>query len=678
MPVQGLVAWVAADVLVTWLALALDVGGVSALWPSAGILLAAFLRVPRRQWPWVIAGVLVAHPLPNVWLGRTYALSVGYAVADLVGVLIPAFVITQVRGGTSRRFTARQSLALSAPMLVAGTAVGAAVATALWGLARPGAGRFFLLWWLSTAVGALVMTPLALAAVDGRLAYRRSTRAMRLEAMLLLASIVLLSSWLFRSDTMAAVALLLLPYPLLLWLAIRTVPEAAAAGAGLVAVLAIVGTMQGMGPLVHLAPDVETRALWLQAYLLVTVAMTLLTALVSVERHEAVRRLAESERQYALLADHAEDFIALSDAMSRVRYVSPAITRTLGYEVAQAVGRRILDYVHPSDVERLTQRMTRLFAEGGAAEMRYRALHRDGHWLWVEVTARRVIDADGTPLLVTVTRDIRERVEMEQQLMRAQRLEHVGQLAAGLAHDFNNLLSVAQSSADLLTVTTAPADVADAVGGVQSAVARGREITARLMRFARREAGELKAGDFARVVTDAVRLARPALGAGVSLDAGGDLSWSLPARFDAGQVQQVVLNLLFNARDALNGTGRIRLRLAGLTPPATEDDAADWSLDPLNGVTPIGSHWALLVEDDGPGVPEPLRHRIFEPFVTTKGEGQGTGLGLAMVQSIADLHGGRVWCCRGTLGGALFVFAIPRTGEPVATATPNASAVAAG
>jgi PAS domain S-box-containing protein len=666
----ALAAWVAADVVVTWLALALDVGGVSALWPSSGVLLAAFLRVPRRQWPWLILGVLAVHPLPNVFVGRAYPLSLVYAVADVIGVLLPAWLIVRVRGGVTARFTARQSLALSVPALVGGTALGALMATAAWGLTRPAAGRFFLLWWLSTAVGGLVTTPLVLAAVDGRLAYRRSTRAMRLEAALLLAVIGLLSTWLFRSDAMAAVALLLLPYPLLLWLAIRTVPEAAAAGAGLVAVIAIVGTVQGTGPLQYLAPEIDSRALWLQAYLLVTVGMTLLTALVNVERHDAIARLAEREHQYALLAENAEDLIALSDGQSRIRYISPAITRMLGYSVAEAMGRRILDHVHPSDLERLTQRMQRLLDDGGAVQTRYRALHRAGHWVWVEVSARRTTDLDGTPLLVTVTRDIRERVDMEQQLVRAQRLENVGRLAAGLAHDFNNLLAVAQSSTELLTIAAGPTEIAAAVDGVQSAVARGRDITARLMRFARRGDAELHDGDLGRAVADAVRLARPALGPGVSLDA-GDTPWGLPARFDAGQVQQVVLNLLFNARDAMPQGGRIRLRMAGLTPPPTDDDAAEWALDPINGVTPVGSHWAVLVEDDGPGVPPALRERIFEPFVTTKAEGQGTGLGLAMVRSIADLHGGRVWCCASPLGGALFVFAVPRTAEPTATPAPR-------
>ncbi len=263
-----------------------------------------------------------------------------------------------------------------------------------------------------------------------------------------------------------------------------------------------------------------------------------------------------------------------------------------------------------------------------------RGLRRDGSRFDVAVEGRR-IESGGRTYAFSSLIDITEKNRAESHLRHAQRLEAVGQLAGGVAHDFNNLLSVIFSSADLLELSARDDDQRKQVAQIQHAATRARDLVQQLLVLSRREDLEIEHTDMARWIRQQHATLRRLLPAeiAVELTVEGD---DLVAAIDRGQMEQAVLNLAINAKQAMPDGGRIELSL--------------WR---------SGQHLHLRVRDSGQGMDAETQARIFEPFFTTKPRGQGTGLGLPMVSATVQRHDGLISVSSAPGEGAVFEIQLP-------------------
>jgi len=352
------------------------------------------------------------------------------------------------------------------------------------------------------------------------------------------------------------------------------------------------------------------------------------------ERRRAEEALRRSEETNRALVEHATYGIYRSTPAGRFLSVNSALVRMLGYDsedelLALDLGQQV--YADPA------ARARALAGFSGADSVQGLELEwqrKDGKRLLVRLSGRAVRRPDGTiDSFETVAEDITERRVLEEQLRQSQKIEALGQLTGGIAHDFNNLLTIILANAELIRRAVSPervdehADLRDLI----SAALRGRVMVKELLGFARRSSLDLEALDLGAVVANLGGMLRRILPADIEILTGGDEA--LPeARADLHAVEQIVFNLVTNARDAMphGGVLRIETTRAQLTEEqraaAGAASAADWV--------------CLAVDDTGMGMDDATRQRMFEPFFTTKPSGKGTGLGMATVYGLVKQHGG--------------------------------------
>ncbi len=252
---------------------------------------------------------------------------------------------------------------------------------------------------------------------------------------------------------------------------------------------------------------------------------------------------------------------------------------------------------------------------------------REGEALTVLLTLSKVVDADGTPVGVTASvKDMTEHKVFERGMRQAQKMEAIGTLTSGVAHDFNNLLMGMRACADLAArELEAEHPALEYVDRIRESVDRGEALTGQLLAFSRKGSGGTQVVEVDEVVASLEELLRPLLGREIDLEVELD-SDGTRVRCDAGQLEQVLLNLIVNARDALEDGGRVEVR----TDRREVDDERQM---PVGEITPGG--WAVIeVKDEGVGMAEDVLRQIFDPFYTTKRSGEGTGLGLSIVYGI--------------------------------------------
>ena len=373
---------------------------------------------------------------------------------------------------------------------------------------------------------------------------------------------------------------------------------------------------------------------------------------------EQRRQRVRAEERYRLLVEHAADLIVVVDAEARVSFQSPSVTRVLGYAENELIGRPVLELVHPEDAERVTQIMNDALREGRRVTLdRVRVRHRDGSWRTLEGSGARMIDDRGQPWLVAAARDITERVLLQQQLVQSQKMEAVGRLAGGVAHDFNNLLTVILGYGDLLLEQLADNHLLhQEVDEIKRAAARAAVLTQQLLAFSRKQVLSPRVIDLNAELNTMSGMLRRILGEDVGLEL--RLQQGVGhVRVDPGQLEQVLLNLVINARDAMSGSGRVTV--------GARDVQLDERQGPVRGVTP-GRYVEVTVRDTGHGMDEDTLAQLFEPFFTTKEPGRGTGLGLSTAYGIIRQSGGSIFAESAPGEGSLFHILLPRVEEEVA------------
>ncbi len=352
------------------------------------------------------------------------------------------------------------------------------------------------------------------------------------------------------------------------------------------------------------------------------------------DRKKTERALQASEERLRMLMEKVPDGVGVVAPDGRILYTNPAVCAMLGYTAKELAGRQVAELQHPDDRDRAAGRMKALFGGDPEHPSEYRLLHKDGSIITTEVTSR-VVDYDGQPAILSTMRDLTERLELEQQLRQAQKMEAVGQLAGGIAHDFNNLLTVVQVNTELVAakLTDPDTEITADLKELQAAVVRGKNLIEQLIAFSRREELKIEPLDLRTLIADFEPTLRRLLPEHIEIRI--DLPDRLPKVVaSTGSAEQIVMNLATNARDAMPEGGQLRI---GVWP--TRLESGDWLAAER---TVPGEFVCLAVSDTGVGMEELTQARMFEPFFTTRRSAGGTGLGMAVVYGLVKQLGGHV------------------------------------
>ena len=372
------------------------------------------------------------------------------------------------------------------------------------------------------------------------------------------------------------------------------------------------------------------------------------------QRRMMEQKLAETEERFRLLVENISDMIFVTDRDGTVRYASASVERVLDVEPEALAGEALLERVHPDDRVPLGDVLAELASEPGAVRSHeHRLRHRDGSWRPVESTLHSLLDRPGVGGIVIAARDVADRKRLEAQLLQAQKMESVGRLAGGVAHDFNNLLTVILGTT-VVSLEQLPhgSSVREALEDTLRAAERAADLTRQLLAFSRRQILQPRLLDVNELVRNAEKLLHRVIGEHITLQT--VLAPELwPVRADPAQLEQVLMNLVVNARDAMPLGGRLTIRTARVPSEPHRDGTF--------GSAPPGEHVLLEVGDTGEGIGPDVQDRIFEPFFTTKELGKGTGLGLATVLGIVEQSGGVVRMSSEVGIGTSFAIYLPRT-----------------
>jgi two-component system, cell cycle sensor histidine kinase and response regulator CckA len=373
------------------------------------------------------------------------------------------------------------------------------------------------------------------------------------------------------------------------------------------------------------------------------------------------RQMAAREELFELINENAADMIAVVNADGRRAYNSPSYERLLGYSPEELRGTLAFVQIHPDDRAKVIEAAEEAKRSGHGKRLEYRMRHKSGNWVLLESTASVVRDRKGqVQKLVIVNRDITERKQLEQQLQMAQKVEAVGRLSGGIAHDFNNILGVIIGYTEALQKRMQPENAfRDAIDEIQRAAKRAASLTQQLLAFSRKQVLEPKILDLNAVVRDMEKMLGSLMGEHTELALA--LSDSLGmVKADRTQIEQVILNLTVNARDAMPEGGKLTIETWNV------------DMDEANTARPAymlpGSYVLLKVRDTGCGMTREVQAHIFEPFFTTKEKGKGTGLGLATVYGVVKQSGGYILVESEPGKGAVFEIYLPLVEAPAVPA----------
>ena len=375
----------------------------------------------------------------------------------------------------------------------------------------------------------------------------------------------------------------------------------------------------------------------------------ILTTIIEItEQKRFEHTLRVSEERFSTFMRHLPGMAFIKDAEGRYLYCNEAANRVMGREQSTAVGSAPGQIWSKTFAAHLRRNDQRVIESGKPHEFIENVRHKDGMHTWL-VSKFPILDADGKPVLVGgIGLDITERRNLEERLQQSLKMEAIGRLAGGVAHDFNNLLTVisgyGQMALEALGGKPAPEKQRTYLQEILHAAQRAAGLTGQLLSFSRRQVIQPRDLDLRKLVSQAERMLRRVIGEHIELEV---LQPDTPCvvRADAGQLEQVLVNLAVNARDAMPDGGRLRIAITQLERSGLAE--------------PSGPCILLEVGDTGKGMDQMTRARLFEPFFTSKQKGKGTGLGLATVYGIVKQCGGEILVESEVGKGAKFIIELP-------------------
>jgi len=627
---------------------------ISPVWPPTGLAVAALVLLGPRYWPAILLGAFLANATTSI----PVLAAAGLACGNATEATVAAYLL---------RRRARQHLALD-DLLGVRTLVGVAApvgalasaaigVTSLW-LAHvvSGAGVWsaLSLWWAGDYLGALVVAPVFLTWLGP--AGLRIGRRTAVELALLVGGAVLATMAIFGSLLPAS----LLPqaeYPYLLFpfvigAALRFGPRGAALLTMTVATLAVGYTVRGGGPFVmQTVPSTDT-ALMLYIGILAITGLSLGPATARHERAE--RALRDANEHLAAVIQSSPLAIYTLDPTSTVRTWNRAAEALYGWPAEEVIGRPLPTVAQDmEDHLRMRDRALRGEAVRGVEVTRRR---KDGASINISLSVAPLHDAAGRVTgILSIAADLTEMRQLEVQYRQAQKMEAVGRLAGGIAHDFNNLLTAIIGTTSLVLEdmgleSRARLDIQE----IEKAAKRAAGLTRQLLIFSRQQVLEPRALDLNALVGNLEKMLHRLIGEDIELRTkpGAPLG---AVRADPGQLEQAIVNLVVNARDAMPQGGRLTIE--------TADVEFDRSYVAAHVPFQPGPYVLLAISDTGVGMDGATKARLFEPFFTTKEPGRGTGLGLATVYGIVKQSGGYVWAYSELGHGTTFKIYLPRVAE---------------
>ena len=369
---------------------------------------------------------------------------------------------------------------------------------------------------------------------------------------------------------------------------------------------------------------------------------------------QAVRKqLIEREELFRLITENAADMIAVVDVKGQRLYNSPSYQKILGYTPQELGGTTAGEEIHPEDREKVQRAATAARLSGKGTSLEYRMRHKNGSWRTLESRASTIVKSGKVEKLVIVNRDVTERKHLEEQFRQSQKMEAVGRLSGGVAHDFNNLLGVIIGYGEIVrdgTATESP--LRTCVEEMLKAGHRAATLTRQLLAFSRQQVMDPKVLELNVVVKDMEKMLLRLIGEDVQLQTSLDPAL-VRIKADQGQIEQVIMNLAVNARDAMPRGGELRIETSNF-----HMDEAFVRRYPYPVL--VGDYVLLSVTDNGVGMDATTRARVFEPFFTTKEKGKGTGLGLSTVYGVVKQSGGYIDVISEPGAGASFKIYLPK------------------
>lgn len=645
-------AYPVLHVLAVWLGLYFSSGSQTAtLWTSNALLLAVMVILERRWWPFLIISLVAAEAFTIVFITTHLSLKTAmfFSAANMSEAIFAAYIWQKMVPGRIDMSRLRDCIVLVSVVATTAPALGGLLAGVGYGEAGGTQSffRFWQLWWAANALGILVVSTTILAWVGISRASLDLLRFRRTELAALVSIGLALAVSIFALPPPGGVSTILgLPsiiYPLLIWGAVRFGTAVSVTLVLLVAIISVIGTDSGNGPFVVPTYSVYESVLSLQVYLATAATMALILGAAFSERRVALRILRESEDKFSKAFHASPDAMCICTITDgKVIDVNRSFCDVIGYARDEAIGSTLADLkMGPLDEYRC-----RLVdeAETGVESRRISVplAIQDGTTKECEVNFE-TIEINGQRSMISVVHDLTairaeesKRRALESQLMQSRKMEAIGQLTGGIAHDFNNILVGILGNADMAAIHLKESRdqvLTEYLEGIRDGGMRAKDLVSQLLTFGRKKQGDAKPVRLDAVVEDLIRLLRQLLPSTLRLDVAaraGDAT----VMADPVQLQQLLVNLCINARDATEGSGTVEIvtdidrDLVGVCSSCQE------SFD--------GSFARLSVCDSGPGIDETELARIFEPFYTSKESGGGSGLGLAVVHGVVHGHNGHI------------------------------------
>jgi two-component system cell cycle sensor histidine kinase/response regulator CckA len=375
------------------------------------------------------------------------------------------------------------------------------------------------------------------------------------------------------------------------------------------------------------------------------------------EHRQKEERLQKSEAKFRAIFERVAIGIALTDIEGRFMESNPALQKILGYSEEELHHKAFTRFTHPDDIPADLNLYNELIVgKRDHYQMEKRYIRKDGGLVWAHLNASLIQSAGGeSQFAIRMVEDITERKRLEIHFLQSQKMETVGRLAGGVAHDFNNILTVIKGYSQLsLSQIKEGHPLKGNIEEISRATERGEDLTHQLLAFSRRQIMDLKVLNLNALVDGLGKMLRRVIGEDIEMVTvlADDLG---RVKVDPGQIEQVILNLAVNARDAMPNGGKLTLETANV-------ELDEFYARSRISVIP-GRYVMVSVSDTGCGMSPEVREQIFEPFFTTKKEGKGTGLGLSTVYGIIKQSGGNVWVYSEPGQGTTFKIYLPRVEE---------------